>query len=253
MFRESLRSVLHKCGIDVRLLRNIQKSQRLAWEETWRQQYSAVPLKRIRTIIDIGANTGQFAMMIKKACPDAAIYSFEPVAECYEALKHNLSDMAAAKTFRMALGETKGRVLINKSAFTPSSSILQMGDLHKRDWPQSSEHTTEEVEMTTLDDMFSGRQLEPELLVKIDVQGLEPQVIMGGRATLSKALAVVVETSFYELYKDQVLFDGIYSLMCDLGFSFRGNLDQYVSPIDSRILQADSLFIRKSGIDIGAT
>ncbi|MDD5544829.1 MAG: FkbM family methyltransferase [Acidobacteriia bacterium] len=241
-----IKKTLLKCGVDLRLVKNIHKSNRKEWEENWRKQYDAMPLAKIGSIIDVGANTGQFSAMIKKSCPNAVLYSFEPIEECFLQLEKVLQSLPNATAVRMALGDQRGIFTINKSSFTPSSSFLKMGDLHKRDWPQSSNHKTERVEMSTLDDFFSDICLEPEVLVKIDVQGYEAQVIGGGNKTLGRAFAAVIETSFYELYEGQRLFDEIYDLMAGLGFTYQGNLDQYVSPIDSRILQADSLFLNKS-------
>jgi hypothetical protein len=41
----------------------------------------------IKTIFDIGANTGQFARLANAVWPNATIYSFEPLPECFESLK----------------------------------------------------------------------------------------------------------------------------------------------------------------------
>jgi hypothetical protein len=41
----------------------------------------------IKTILDIGANTGQFARLAHEVFPGASIYSFEPLPDCFETLK----------------------------------------------------------------------------------------------------------------------------------------------------------------------
>ena len=43
------------------------------------------------TVLDVGANTGQFALEIHKILPQAMIYSFEPLKDCYEQLMHNMT------------------------------------------------------------------------------------------------------------------------------------------------------------------
>jgi hypothetical protein len=53
-----------------------------------------------------------------------------------------------------------------------------------------------------------------------------------------------VETNFELLYESQSLFDDIYSTLRDMGFTFHGTIGQLLSPVDGRILQADSLFLR---------
>lgn len=41
---------------------------------------------RPNTVLDIGANNGQFAEDIFRAFPGVTVYSFEPIIECYERL-----------------------------------------------------------------------------------------------------------------------------------------------------------------------
>ncbi len=40
--------------------------------------------RNIKTVLDIGANTGQFANLIQKILPQANIISFEPIKKCYD-------------------------------------------------------------------------------------------------------------------------------------------------------------------------
>ena len=43
----------------------------------------------ITTVLDIGANTGQFANRINEILPDVNIISFEPIKKCYDELVLN--------------------------------------------------------------------------------------------------------------------------------------------------------------------
>ena len=81
-------------------------------------------------------------------------------------------------------------------------------------------------------------------MIKIDVQGYEDKVIGGAVETISKAKAIIVEVSFRELYEGQPLFEKIFGLLSEKGFSYFGNLYQLLSPVDGAPLQADALFVR---------
>lgn len=48
----------------------------------------------IRTVVDIGAHTGQFTRAIHELLPAAKIYSFEPLADCFEALQASMGGVA---------------------------------------------------------------------------------------------------------------------------------------------------------------
>ena len=98
------------------------------------------------------------------------------------------------------------------------------------------------IQVKKLDDIAPELGELGKFLVKIDVQGFEDRVIKGGLKTLKKADLIIIETSFQELYKGQVLFHGIYELLSELGFVFMGNYSQSYSSKDGSILYAESLF-----------
>lgn len=193
-------------------------------------------------MIDIGANTGQFAQMIHEVIPSAQILSFEPLSDCFSELKFNLNGIPGAQAFNIALGAKSGDQVINKSSFSPSSSILNMADVHKKIWPQSADCEQEKIRVERLDDVFREKNLEKNVMIKIDVQGYEKQVIEGGVNVFSRATIAVVEVSFTELYQDQPLFDDIYDVMMKLGFRYAGNIEQFSNPNDGRPLFADAIF-----------
>lgn len=201
---------------------------------------------RIQTVLDIGANTGQFAAMIRGILPDSSIYSFEPLPDAYASLLSEMGPEPRFKAFNFALGDEDAKTMIHRSRFSPSSSLLPMLELHRAAWPYTAEVGTEEIEVRQLDalDLF----LEPRVLVKLDVQGFEDRVIAGGHATIGAAACVITEVSFQRLYEGQPLFDDIYSLLLDLGFEYQGNWDQSPDPRDGRPLQADAIFINPDNL-----
>ncbi|MDO8303979.1 MAG: hypothetical protein Q7T18_12140, partial [Sedimentisphaerales bacterium] len=79
-----------------------------------------------------------------------------------------------------------------------------------------------------------------------DVQGFEDKVILGGWNVIERASVLIVETTFEPLYQGQVLFDGIYTMLTAKGFEYRGGEEPLRNPEDRRILQCDSIFVRKA-------
>jgi FkbM family methyltransferase len=200
----------------------------------------------IRTVLDIGANTGQFATKIRSILPDSSIYSFEPLSDAYVLLLAEMGDDPAFKAFNFALGDENARTEINRSASSASSSLLRMLELHTAAWPYTAGAGTENIEVKRLDEL--DLPVAPNLMVKIDVQGFEDKVIAGGRNTIKAAACVVTEISFQRLYEAQPLFDDIYRLLRDLGFEYGGNWDQLPDPRDGRLLQADAIFINPENL-----
>ena len=207
----------------------------------WMDKYN------IRTIIDVGANTGQFAAKIHKILPQASIYSFEPLSDCYEQLIKNMKEMVNFKAFNFALGSEDSEQKIYRSKFSPSSSLLPMTETHKEIYPHTKNSIVENIIVKKLDTVFRDIELEDNILIKIDTQGYEDKVIAGGKEVISRAKIVVAETSFEELYQGQPLFGGIYDMLVKMGFEYKGVLDrQRKNPIDGGVLQADSIFVNKN-------
>jgi len=203
----------------------------------------------IKTVFDIGANTGQFASLIHEVLPDAFIYSFEPLEECYQKLKTKEREIANFKAFNIALGDTDGEIEFYRNEYSPSSSILPMADLHKQNYPFTDKEYLSKVKVARLDDIAKDLVIEGDLLIKMDVQGYEDKVIHGGSLLINRAKILLIETSFNPLYLGQPLFRDIYECLRD-DFNYMGSLQQSqtISRIDGSILQEDSIFIRKPNI-----
>ncbi|HWQ46192.1 MAG TPA: FkbM family methyltransferase [Longilinea sp.] len=201
--------------------------------------------KGIRTIVDIGGFVGSFAYAMRMILPETQIYSFEPLVGNFQALVHNLEPLGRFKAFNTALGGHQGTTEFWQNDFTASSSVLDLGDLHKEAFPYAAQAHKITVPMGRLDDFLPQMTLETPVLLKIDVQGYEMTVLEYGLEVLKKVHYVIMETSFQPLYAGQPLFHDIELWMEAHGFRFAGDLDTLPSPKDGTILQADSLFIRK--------
>jgi FkbM family methyltransferase len=199
----------------------------------------------IRTVLDIGANVGQFAGDVSRLMPQARLYSFEPLPDCYQELVRSGAGRAHFTAFNVALGEAPGEVVMHRNEYSPSSSILPMADLHKNNFTFAVDSKPETIRVARLDDFASELELEQPLLIKVDVQGFEDKVIRGGRAVFGMASVVICELSMQNLYEGQPLFHDVYQLLTGMNFQYRGNLDQMHSPLDGRVLQADGIFVKE--------
>lgn len=205
----------------------------------------------INTIIDVGAHTGEFALMIHEVIPHASLYSFEPLGDAYRELEKNLASVPQSQAFHCALGDENAEIQMHRNEFTDSSSLLEMADLHKQAFPFTARETLERVAVKRLDDVVENLSLKDNILVKIDTQGYEDRVIRGGEKLISRARLLIVEVSFQTLYEGQPLFEQIYDLFRQRGFRYMGNLDmgmgslpQLSNPLDGSILQANAIFLK---------
>jgi FkbM family methyltransferase len=200
---------------------------------------------RPNTILDIGANRGMFSKCAYYIFPDASIYAFEPLKDCYEELCDLKGTVIKLECYNIALGDKPSEVFIHRSIYDYSSSLLEMDDLHKQAFPYTAGERLEKVQIQTLDAVLAGKRIERPLLMKIDVQGYEKFVFEGASETLKQTDYIVCEMSFRSLYKGQALFDEVYRLLIDAGFQFRGHIGEVQHPESTEVLQIDGLFIRE--------
>ena len=198
----------------------------------------------INTIIDIGTNIGQSALEFHRIFPNAKIYSFELLHDCFIRMNANLRNVPSFQSFNLALGDKKGKLNMHRSEYSPSSSLCKMGELHKEVFPYSSGETLDAIDVDTLDNVAQGLALEDNVLLKIDVQGYEDKVLMGSINILSRIKVIIIETSFHKLYEGPALFSDIYKLLYKQGFVYSGSWGgDSKSRLDGVHLQQDSIFI----------
>ena len=205
----------------------------------WLQDYN------INTIFDIGANTGGWAGYIYDFFPKACIYSYEPLNDCFSSVEKKARKISNIKAYNFALGEKTGKFTIFRSSQASSSSLLEMGELHKEAFPKTSEISQEEITVKRLDDVAKDLEIKENIFIKIDVQGYELNVIHGGKELIQKSAVLLVETSFQTLYEEQPLFNEVFMTLTKLGFKFMGDFESIKNPLDGSILQSNAIFINK--------
>jgi len=205
----------------------------------------------IQTIIDVGANRGQFSKYISDFFPEALIHAFEPLSGPSAALQEwGQKTNKRLVAHNTAVGNKKGTTQMQHHLdFTPSSSILQnFPENNSVKWQQTRIEQIE-VDVTTLDDEFpnAGEGLDKGILLKLDVQGFEDRVLSGARELLPACSIVVVEHCTELLYKEQASFNDIYQHIQAAGLEFIGNLSQHHAK-DGQVVFADAVFQNNSQI-----
>ena len=199
--------------------------------------------RRFATILDIGANRGQFASSASYLIPDAQIYCFEPIPSCFRQLEVRFAGLPNVKCFNYGLGTDSSELSFFENDFSPSSSFLATTSKQTDAFPHTQVVKSVRVSVKQLDDVASDLNIVTPLFVKIDVQGYELPVLLGGQKTIQQADVIQIETSFVELYEGQALFPEVYDLLTEWGFHYAGAMDQFADSSTGEILQADSIFL----------
>jgi FkbM family methyltransferase len=195
------------------------------------------------TLIDVGANIGQFSLMSRTLHPAAIIHAFEPLrlmADTYERL---FAGDARTTLHRCAAGTSAMTMDINVSNHPDSSSLLPISDQQSQLFPGTQKASVEQVRVVRIDDELPVDALSGPILIKLDVQGFELEALKGMPRLLARASWVYVEVSFMTLYEGQPLADEICAWLAENGFKISGVYNPTYSD-EGVSIQADLLFAR---------
>ena len=237
LLKKTIKKLFHLAGIKISLRgkNEVPEQNKLKW----------LTELKIKTVLDIGASKGNAALYFHKLFPEAQIFSFEPLKDCFEIMVEKTKHLPNFKSFNVALSDQIGAGTIHRSSYSGSSSLREMADLHKTAFPYTAGQREETVNIETLDNIMRSEKLEEDIFVKMDVQGFEDKIILGGIETIKRAKIILIETSFKELYKGQPLFGEIFNLLSGLGFKYAGAPDgDLKNPLDGASLQQDSVFLK---------
>ncbi|MFN0049479.1 MAG: FkbM family methyltransferase [Cytophagales bacterium] len=212
-----------------------------------KRKYEWLKNHNIDSVIDIGANQGQFALKINSAIKPAVIYCFEPTTVAFTSLEKNTRIFNNIKRLQIGIGDSNKKMEININSYSPSSSILALSNYHKNSYPDFLETTTETIQIATLDSLVADQKvkLTSTTLLKIDVQGFEKFVLLGAKQSLKVLKMVYLEVSFIEMYANQPLFGEVYDFLIAENFVFIGADNLASDEHTAQPLFFDAYFIRK--------
>lgn len=215
-----------------------------------RQFVKQLESRNVNVVLDVGANSGQYATELRRAAYGGRIVSFEPLSESFALLARNASKDPLWDCRQWALGDVDGSISINVAGNAgASSSVLPMLKRHQDAFPPANYVGTEEVSIHRLDSVVA-ELLQPTdvAFLKVDVQGFEKQVVAGGTSTArDRCVGMQLELSFVPLYEGAMLIREALDLVYSLGFTLAGLVPGFADPRDGRMLQADGIFFREDG------
>lgn len=237
--REVIRGILRNVlGLEVRRLKSISTPEA--------QMAASLRKFDIDLVLDVGANTGQFASDLRYCGYTGRIVSFEPLSQAHAGLMRNSAgDPLWEASPRCALGDQEGEIEINIAGNSESSSILPMLELHRSSAPEAIYQGKEVAPIKTLD-VVAGQYLKDARapFLKIDTQGFEWQVLDGARDTLPHIKGISVELSFVPLYEGQCLWREVIDRLEAAGFTLWSFKPAFTDFSQGRTLQVDGIFYR---------
>jgi FkbM family methyltransferase len=156
-----------------------------------------------KVVVDAGSNVGIFSIYAA-VLGAKKIYAYEPVAETYAQLRQNISLNGLEDVIipiNSALGETRG--------------FMQIGFRYAGDWGASSNFDArftsfQQARILTLDEYMKDR--DKVAFIKVDVEGMEAEVLRGSLNTLLRSEIVSAEIHSPDRLRE------VRQIMADCGF-----------------------------------
>lgn len=197
------------------------------------------------TLLDVGANVGQYAALVRAAGFDGRIVSIEPLPDAFARLNRRMGPDPKWSGLRVAAGAERGRATIHVAENSYSSSMLEVTDLHLSADPASQTRRDLVVDVTTIAEVVGREDLDPvRTLLKIDTQGFESAALDGAGELLDSFAAIQLELSYAELYAGQASASELTERLASHGLT-PWTWDAGISGADGRLLQSDTLFVRR--------
>ena len=151
------------------------------WEYNWINDLN------ITSILDIGACSGQFATSLHNTNKDWKITCVEPNPYCMNKLRNMKKRKEIVDYHNIGLGDKKE---ILKLFLLKTKTKSKSSSFYKPTQSDDVDYLLEDVQVERMDDVFKDDTFD---LIKIDTQGNEYPIILGGKEILKKAKYIIIE------------------------------------------------------------
>jgi FkbM family methyltransferase len=142
-------------------------------------------------IFDIGANIGTFTTWLSKAFPDGKVYSFEPQRAVFQMLCGNvaINNLYNVYTYNMALGKKNGKLKFEEPNYFAKNDFGTFSLVEEVITEKTNNQIV--VQINTLDTFMNYYGINKIDLIKIDVEGMDVDVLNGAFKTIEKFKPVI--------------------------------------------------------------
>lgn len=177
-------------------------------------------LKEGDTIIDVGSNCGYLTLpLCKEVGKNGTIIAIEPSSRDYKRLVENVELNGIehiVKTIQMAIGDRIGQKTM-MIASEERSNVNTLGD--KFAFQGIEKQKTEDVNVTTIDNIVSSENLSRVDAIKLDVEGSEIRCLEGAKSTIQKFKpALIIRINKDAFVNNQRSVDKLESLLKEYGY-----------------------------------
>lgn len=197
-------------------------------------------------LFDVGANEGQYATNLRRAGYRGEIVSFEPNPAAFAKLERLAAADGRWSARNCAVGSEPGRLTLNIAQNSVSSSLLPIGEVSLAAAPEARYVDSVEVAVIALADTIAAHAGRA-MMLKIDVQGFEPQVLKGCGEGLRAIAVLEAEMAMAQTYRGQLPFEEVDAWIRGRGFRRVGFDYGFWNRQTGELLELDGIYVRDGG------
>jgi FkbM family methyltransferase len=199
----------------------------------------------IDTVLDVGANIGQYGSELRNIGFKGTILSFEPTSEAFAKLKKNAQKDVNWKVFNFSLGDFDGETEINISKNSVSSSILNDLPQLTESAPEAKFISKETIKVKKIDTIFQELGLtNKQIYLKIDTQGYENMVIEGAKKSLPLIKGIQIEMALVPTYEGAITFEEMIAKLKLYNYITTSIESGYYDKKTGKLLEVDGVFFK---------
>ena len=195
-------------------------------------------------IFDVGASTGHSIERFLATFEQPTIHSFEPQPAAFSALYHRFCRDERIHLNNVALSDHAGVAPLHFSSYGETASLIEMAP---DSWWTKAQKLSVEGAMTvaldTIDRYCAAHDIAAIDLLKLDVQGAEPECLRGAQTMLGAVRIVQTEIILTDMYQRRGSFGILEALLAPHGFRLFTIFDVMIAQ-DGEFLQLDAVYVR---------
>jgi FkbM family methyltransferase len=193
-----------------------------------------------KSVLDVGANCGEWTRMARNVFPDAEFLLIEPQTAMRSYLEPLCREFENVDCVEAGAAAQNGEMVLsvwgelgNGSSFLPD--------------PESECGTKQLVPVRTIDSILEERQSAAPDLVKMDVQGFEIEALKGATSLLGWTEVFILEAGLFVFMPRQPLLREVIDFMASEGYEVYDFPGYIRRPLDGALGTVDVAFVRVDG------
>ncbi len=205
-------------------------------------------LPMIQSVVDVGANTGEWSAQVLDLAAPSSLTIVEPDSRALESLRHRWPGRAGITLEACVIGGDDGSVVFNSTRDSTGASVLKpSAEMSRYVGDNWKIERAMELPMKRLDTLCASMKRID--MLKIDVQGYEMEALKGAGETLKKTVFLLIELNYCKQYEGGAEIVEVHECLTEMhGFEIYGLSSPLI--IAGRATMSDGLYFNPRLLDL---